>query len=85
MARPPPGLEVPGQRLVFTWTWRQTATGQTGEETVITAEFQDLCGETQVRLTHAGLWLVRTEAKAVPADGSADQEVLRSTLTFFVK
>lgn len=42
-------------------------------------------GVAKVRLTHAGLWMVRTEAKAVPADGSADQEVLRSTLTFFVK
>lgn len=45
---------VPGQRLVFTWTWRQKATGLLGEETVITAELQDLGGETQVRLTHAG-------------------------------
>lgn len=45
---------IPGQRLVFTWTWRQTATGQTGEETVITAELQDLGGETQVRLSHVG-------------------------------
>ncbi|EKO37899.1 MAG: ABC-type Co2+ transport system, periplasmic component [Solidesulfovibrio magneticus str. Maddingley MBC34] len=45
----------------------------------------DDSGVAKVRLTHAGLWLVRTEAKAVPADGSADQEVLRSTLTFFVK
>ncbi len=45
----------------------------------------DDSGVAKVRLTHAGLWLVRTEAKAVAADGSADQEVLRSTLTFFVK
>ena len=45
----------------------------------------DDSGVAKVRLTHAGLWLVRTEAKVKPADGSADQEVLRSTLTFFVK
>jgi uncharacterized GH25 family protein len=42
-------------------------------------------GVAKVRLTHAGLWMVRTEIKAAPADGSVDQEVLRSTLTFFVK
>ena len=45
----------------------------------------DDAGVAKVRITHPGLWLVRTEIKGVPADGSADQEVLRSTLTFFVQ
>lgn len=42
-------------------------------------------GVAKVRITHPGLWMVRTEAKAVPAVGGVEQEVLRSTLTFFVK
>lgn len=45
----------------------------------------DEAGVAAVRLTHPGLWLVRTEIKGVPADGTVDQEVLRSTLTFFVQ
>ena len=45
----------------------------------------DDAGVAAVRITHPGLWLVRTEMKGVPADGAADQEVLRSTLTFFVQ
>ena len=44
----------------------------------------DDTGVAKVKITHAGLWMVRTEVKGVPADGGADQEVLRSTLTFFV-
>ena len=45
----------------------------------------DDAGVAKVRITHPGLWLVRTEMKGVPADGAVDQEVLRSTLTFFVQ
>ncbi|KHK01984.1 DUF4198 domain-containing protein [Desulfovibrio sp. TomC] len=45
----------------------------------------DDTGAAKVRITHPGLWLVRTEMKGAPADGAVDQEVLRSTLTFFVK
>lgn len=42
-------------------------------------------GIAKVRITHPGLWMVRTEVKSVPADGAVAQEALRSTLTFFVK
>ena len=45
----------------------------------------DGTGVATVRITHPGLWLVRTEMKGVPADAAISQEVLRSTLTFFVK
>ena len=45
----------------------------------------DDTGVAQIRITHPGLWLVRTEITSSPADGSLDQEVLRSTLTFFVQ
>ena len=45
----------------------------------------DDSGVAKVRITHPGLWLVRTEMKGAPADGAVDQEVLRSTLTFFVQ
>ena len=45
----------------------------------------DDAGVAQIRITHPGLWLVRTEISSSPADGNLDQEVLRSTLTFFVQ
>lgn len=43
---------APGKRLRFTWTWRQDATGRSGEETVITADFAGRDDGTEVRLTH---------------------------------
>ncbi|WP_428564915.1 MAG: DUF4198 domain-containing protein [Solidesulfovibrio sp. DCME] len=43
-------------------------------------------GLAKIRISHPGLWMVRTEAKsAAPAGGAVEQEVLRATLTFFVK
>ena len=42
-------------------------------------------GIAKVRITHPGLWMVRTEIKGPSADTSVDQEALRSTLTFCVK
>ena len=41
-------------------------------------------GVAKVRITHPGLWMVRTEVKGAAADGAVDQEALRSTLTFCV-
>ena len=45
----------------------------------------DDTGVARIKITHPGLWLVRTELKLPGASGSVDQEGLRSTLTFFVK
>jgi uncharacterized GH25 family protein len=45
----------------------------------------DDAGVAKVKITHAGLWMVRTEVKGAAADGSVDQEALRATLAFFVK
>ena len=39
----------------------------------------------KVRITHPGLWMVRTEIKGPATDKTVDQEALRSTLTFCVK
>lgn len=45
----------------------------------------DDTGVARIKITHPGLWLVRTELKLPGTSGSVDQEGLRSTLTFFVK
>lgn len=42
-------------------------------------------GVAKVRITHPGLWMVRTESKGPATDKTVDQEALRSTLTFCVK
>ncbi|EFL50586.1 Nickel transport complex, NikM subunit, transmembrane [Solidesulfovibrio fructosivorans JJ]] len=42
-------------------------------------------GVAKVRITHPGLWMVRTEMKGPSADKTIDREALRSTLTFCVR
>jgi uncharacterized GH25 family protein len=42
-------------------------------------------GVAKVRITHPGLWMVRTEAKEAVSGSDVEQESLRATLTFFVK
>jgi uncharacterized protein YndB with AHSA1/START domain len=41
----------PPERLVFTWAWEQDEHG-TGDDTVVTLEFRDLGGRTELILTH---------------------------------
>jgi uncharacterized GH25 family protein len=45
----------------------------------------DDTGVAKIKITHSGLWLVRTEIKGPAESGSVDQEALRSTVAFFVK
>jgi uncharacterized protein YndB with AHSA1/START domain len=40
----------PPSRLVYTWTWE----GQAGPETLVTVEFHDRGGATEIVLTHEG-------------------------------
>lgn len=42
-------------------------------------------GVAKVRISHPGLWLVRTEIKTASTNAAADQDTLRATLSFFVK
>ncbi len=43
---------TPPERLVFTWVWREGALA--GQETLVTVEFHDRDGATEVVLTHEG-------------------------------
>jgi uncharacterized GH25 family protein len=42
-------------------------------------------GVAKVRISHAGLWLVRSEIKTASTNGAADQDALRATLSFNIK
>ena len=56
---------VPGERLVLTWTWENTA--YTGLETLVTLAFEPLGDMTELTLTHA--WLPDAEARDRHAGG----------------
>ncbi len=43
---------APPARLVFTWAWEQG--GVPGDETLVTVEFNEVSGGTEVVLTHSG-------------------------------
>jgi uncharacterized protein YndB with AHSA1/START domain len=43
---------VPPERLVFTWAWETD--GEPGDQTLVTIEFRDLGGKTEMRFRHEG-------------------------------
>jgi uncharacterized protein YndB with AHSA1/START domain len=50
----------PPEKLVFTWHWQRE---ETGPESLVTVEFRDLGGSTEVSLTHVNLIDAETRAK----------------------